>query len=193
MARPDALRSALLLPVVALGVLSAACSDGVLAPTPTSTLTALPTASPTATATAAPLGEDGHERIEVRIDGLVIEAEVARTSEERAQGLSGRSALPESAGMLFVFQEERRPGFWMKGMRFPLDFIWISRDRRVVDITRDVPPPEPGTLDGALPLYQPAEPVLYVLEVNAGIVGEAGLRVGDAVTFEPEVAEEGAP
>ena len=188
MARPDALRSALLLPIVALGVLSAACSDGALAPTPASTLTALSNASPT----AAQVGEDGHERIEVRIDGLVIEAEVARTPEERAQGLSGRSSLPESAGMLFVFQEERRPGFWMKGMRFPLDFIWISRDRRVADITRDVPPPEPGTPDGALLLYQPAEPVLYVLEVNAGIVGEAGLRVGEAVTFEPEVEEEGA-
>ncbi len=186
MARPDALRSALLLPIVALGVLFAACSDGALAPTPTSTLTALPTA------TAAQVGEDGLEPIEVRIDGLVIEAEVARTPEERAQGLSGRPALSENAGMLFVFQEERRPAFWMKGMRFPLDFIWISRDRRVVDITRDVPPPEPGTPDNALPLYQPAEPVLYVLEVNAGIVGEMGLRVGDAVTFEPEVAEEGA-
>ncbi|MFN3487243.1 MAG: nucleotide-binding domain containing protein, partial [Planctomycetota bacterium] len=75
-------------------------------------------------------------RVEVRIGRLVIDAEVARTAEERAQGLSGRDSLAEDAGMLFVLEREHVPSFWMKGMRFPLDFVWVSAEGRVVDLLR---------------------------------------------------------
>ena len=128
------------------------------------------------------------ERVEVHIGGLVVEAEVARTSEERRQGLSGRSSLPDDGGMLFVFQEEGRPGFWMRAMRFPLDFIWISGDGLVVDLTEDVPPPEPGVLDEDLPRYQPDAPVLYVLEVDAGVIRQSGVQAGDVVIFKPDIS-----
>ncbi len=128
------------------------------------------------------------ERIEVRIGELVIDAEVARTPEERGQGLSGRSSLPDEGGMLFVFQQEGQPGFWMREMRFPLDFIWISQDGLVMDLTEDVPPPDAGVPDEPLPRYQPDAPVLYVLEVNAGIIRQSGVQVGDAVTFKPDIS-----
>ena len=130
----------------------------------------------------------GSEGFEVHIGGLVVEAEVASTAEERSQGLSGRSSLPDDGGMLFVFQEEGQPGFWMRAMRFPLDFIWISRDGRVVDLTEDVPPPEPGVPDEELPFYRPDAPVLYVLEVNAGVIRQSGVQVGDVVTFKPDIS-----
>ena len=133
------------------------------------------------------------EGVNVRIDGLVIEAELARTPEERARGLSGRESLADDAGMLFVFQAEGQHAFWMRGMRFPLDFVWVSSARRVVDMTENVPPPAPGVPDANLPRYQPAEPVLYVLEVNAGVVREAGLQLGDLVTFEPDISMERTP
>lgn len=129
--------------------------------------------------------------VEVRIGGLVIDAEQARSQEDRVQGLSGRESLAADAGMLFVFDEERQPGFWMLEMRFPLDFIWISGDGIVVDLTEDVPPPAPGTPDSDLPLYRPDMPVRYVLEVNAGVVRTAGVRVGDAVRFEPDISQDG--
>ena len=126
------------------------------------------------------------EGTKVRIGDLTIQAELARTPEERARGLSGRPSLPEDGGMLFVLSEERRPAFWMLDMRFPLDFIWVSSDGRVADLTQDVPPPEPGA--SQLPRYQPVRPVLYVLEVNAGTVRRAGVEIGDAVTFDPPVS-----
>jgi len=91
------------------------------------------------------------EGVNVRIDGLVIEAELARTPEERARGLSGRESLAGDAGMLFVFQAEGQHAFWMRGMRFSLDFIWISSARRVVDMTENVPPPAPGETHAARP------------------------------------------
>ena len=94
--------------------------------------------------------------------------------------------MPLDEGMLFIFESEGQHSFWMRGMLFPLDFIWISGDRLIVDITMDVPPPEPGVPDGELPRYRSDHPVLYVLEVNAGVVREAGAQIGDLVTFEPE-------
>lgn len=133
------------------------------------------------------------DRIEVRIGRLVVQAELARTAEERAQGLSGRDSLPEDAGMLFVFPDDMQSAFWMKGMRFPLDFIWISRDLRVVAVTENVPPPAPGAWDDELPRYISSAPVLYTLEVNAGAIRQSGVRVGDTVTFEPDISEEEAP
>lgn len=153
--------------VVALAAVAAACGDG------TSSGNATPT-------------PDALVGTKVRIGELSIQAEVARTPEERGQGLSERPSLPDDGGMLFVFPDERRPGFWMRGMRFALDFIWISRDRRVVDLTQDVPPPEPDA--SQLPLYRPAQPVLYVLEVNAGTIRQFGVQVGDTVTLEPPVS-----
>ena len=140
---------------------------------------------------AAACGGGSAERIEVRIGGLVITAELARTAGERTKGLSGRPSLPEDAGMLFVFPSEQQPTFWMKDMRFPLDFVWISADHHVVAVTANVPPPAPGTPDGALPEYSPDRPVLYALEVNGGVTARSGVLAGDLVTFTPDVPTEG--
>lgn len=129
--------------------------------------------------------ERAPERVAVRIDGLVINAEVARTPDERERGLSGRASLPRDEGMLFVFEEVGRHTFWMRGMRFALDFVWITDDGTVAEITPDVPPPRPNTPERELALYTPTTPVRYVLEVNAGLADAAGVAVGDAVTFDP--------
>ena len=117
---------------------------------------------------------------------------MASTPEERGPGLGGRTSMPLDQGMLFIFPSERQPSFWMRGMLFPLDFVWISGDRIVVDITEGVPLPEPGVPDVELPRYRPDQAVLYVLEVNAGVVREAGVQIGDTVTFEPEALLEPA-
>lgn len=137
-------------------------------------------------ARAEPSATNAPDRVEITIGGLVIDAEVARTAEQRQLGLGGRDALPRDEGMLFAFEAEGQPSFWMRGMRFPLDFVWISSDGRVVDLTEDVPAPEPGVPDSELEQFGPSAPVLYVLEVNAGVVAEGGVQVGDTVTFDPE-------
>ncbi len=170
MPRANTARHLLLtLSVITLGLLGVACDPATLTYTPAPTLTV----------------EDDIERIRVRIDGLTVRAEMARTPEERRLGLGGRPSMPLDEGMLFIFQSEGQHSFWMRGMLFPLDYIWISSDRVVVDITVDVPI-EPGVPDGGLPQYRPDQAVLHMLEVNAGVVREAGVQIGDAVTFEPE-------
>lgn len=106
--------------------------------------------------------------------------EIADTDAKRQQGLSGRDPLPVNAGMLFLFPKPAQHSFWMKDMKFALDFLWI-RESRIVDITRNVPPPKPGTPLNQLEHYAPSEDVDAVLEVNAGTIASLGIATGDAV------------
>jgi uncharacterized membrane protein (UPF0127 family) len=76
----------------------------------------------------------------VIIAGVRLSVEVADTPAERGRGLSGREMLPENSGMLFVFDTPGRYGFWMYGMKFPLDIIWIDERLRVVYFVENAQP-----------------------------------------------------
>jgi uncharacterized protein len=111
---------------------------------------------------------------EFRVGDDSFRVEIADSPPARTQGLSGRESLDVDAGMLFVFAEEQVQGFWMKGMNFPLDIIWI-RGGTVVGIDANLPPNN----NQDRPLYFSPEPVDQVLEVNAGEAARRGIQVGD--------------
>jgi len=112
---------------------------------------------------------------EVKIGNQVFTVEVANSPASRARGLSGRQGLKDSEGMLFVFEEPVVPSFWMKGMRFPIDIIWIRSDK-VVGFEKNAPPAT-SINSGQTKIYSPNEPVDRVLEVNAGTVSKFGIRI----------------
>jgi uncharacterized membrane protein (UPF0127 family) len=114
----------------------------------------------------------------VRIRGTIIKVEVAATEAQKQKGLGNRTHLPQDSGMLFPYDHKEQYNFWMKAMQFPLDFIWID-DKTVADITRNVPPKQGNTI----PIVTPAVPVDTVLEVNAGVVDQLGIQIGDTVEF----------
>jgi uncharacterized protein len=94
--------------------------------------------------------------------------------------LGYRDSLPIDTGMLFVYDHPERYGFWMKGMRFPLDFIWINGNK-VADLSPNILQP---VSDAVQPVsLAPAVPADKVLEVNAGVIESLGIRVGDLVQF----------
>ncbi len=115
----------------------------------------------------------------VVINDHVIPVEVAVTPQEKSKGLGERDSLAADIGMLFPYDRKDRWQFWMKGMRFALDFIWID-GTTVADITENVAAPS-GEIN--LPVYQPKVPVDKVLEVNAGLVKKYGIQIGDTVKF----------
>lgn len=106
------------------------------------------------------------ERVEVPV-------EVADTEDERQTGLMGRAALPEDAGMLFVFDSEQQLSFWMKDTLIPLSIAFMDSEGRIVDIQDMQPLDETPHLS--------AEPAQYALEVNQGFFAAWGIQVGDWV------------
>lgn len=115
---------------------------------------------------------------EATIKGRTFTLEVADTSAKREKGLGDRDSLSADHGMYFPFSVAQYWTFWMKGMRFPIDIVWIQ-DGKVVDIDADVPTPQIAPLE----TYSPAAPADAVLELNAGVAEEIGLQAGDAICF----------
>lgn len=106
--------------------------------------------------------------------------EEVRTNEEKRKGLAGHKPLSDSRGMLFIMDPNESSAFWMKGMTFPIDIIWI-KNNKVIYIVESVPAPKPGQSDGALPIYSPPEKAEYVLEVKAGMVNKYKFFIGQEV------------
>lgn len=114
----------------------------------------------------------------ITVDNQEFSVEVARTEVEITQGLSNRTALG-SDGMLFVIDPPRIPSFWMKGMSFPLDIIWI-RNGKIIKIDHGVPVFMQQVVNP--PTYQPPSAVDHVLELPAGVAKTLGFKVGSTFT-----------
>lgn len=116
----------------------------------------------------------------LKIGEQEFQIEVAKDDASRMRGLSGREYLAPDQGMLFIFDTAGNHGFWMKGMKFPLDILWV-RDNRIVGITQNIP-----TSNKMFPSsYYPQAPADMVLELNAGTVQKYDLKVGDSVETNP--------
>lgn len=107
-----------------------------------------------------------------------LKCEVADSDFERQKGLMGRNTLKDNEGMLFVFEQEGFYSLWMKNMKIPLDIIWISEDKKVVDITTNALP-----CQASCESLIPAEAVKFALEVNSGSAKQHGIQVGDIARF----------
>jgi len=112
----------------------------------------------------------------VLLHGEKIFVEIADTEEKREKGLSGRDSIGEDEGMLFLFLQKGKYGFWMKGMKFPIDIIWISGNK-VVGVEKNVNP-QIDTLEQDLKVYSPQEDVDKVLEIKAGESEKFGISSG---------------
>jgi uncharacterized membrane protein (UPF0127 family) len=108
-----------------------------------------------------------------------IYLEVADSPDTKAQGLSGREGLAANEGMLFMFEKPSSYSFWMKGMKFNLDFVFINGNR-VVAIAENVPYPQ-GC--GAPQTVQAGVAFDKALEINQGEIERLGIQVGDMVEF----------
>jgi hypothetical protein len=110
-------------------------------------------------------------------NGHVINVEIADTPTAHVRGLSGRTSLADGWGMLFVFPERDIHSFWMGGMTFPLDILWIDDHRVVEVVTLDAP-----TAARPIPAsHTPSSVAEWVLELNAGEAERMGIRPGTRI------------
>ncbi len=108
------------------------------------------------------------------INSHCFSIEIADSPEERTRGLMYRQWLDPDSGMLFIFEEAGRHGFWMKNTYIPLDILWINETKHIIFISKNVSP----CTNVTCPVISPPEDAKYVLEINAG---RAQFEIGDKV------------
>ncbi len=119
---------------------------------------------------------------EIVVGSNTLTVELVDSPETLSRGLGYRDEIG-SDGMLFLLPERKTPVFWMKGMRFAIDIVWIDAGA-VVEITRNIPnPPSDKLPDKNLPRYSPSTLVMMVLELPAGEAERLGIKIGDQVSW----------
>ena len=109
---------------------------------------------------------------------LVLEVDLALTAKAQARGLMEVEEIPDDYGMVFLWSDSGKHGFYMKDTLIPLDIAWWNAEGEIVDIqTMD-----PCTEDPCK-TYVPAGNPIGAVEVNAGLLESKGVEVGDRVTL----------
>jgi uncharacterized membrane protein (UPF0127 family) len=104
---------------------------------------------------------------------LRVVASVADTEKARVRGLAGRT-LTAGEGILYDFGDRRPVRMWTKDDRVPLDMAFLGDEGVVAYMRHDLAPGDETPVHSRVP-------VRYVLEVPAGTLEGAGVKVGDAV------------
>ncbi len=108
------------------------------------------------------------------VSGHTWNLELALTSEQRYQGLSGRTSLADDAGMLFVYEDPQVLEFCMRGCFIDLDIAFLDGQGVVVAThTMKAESDRVGRVT-----YSSGQPAQYALEVAAGSLARHNVTVG---------------
>lgn len=95
-----------------------------------------------------------------------------RTPLSRALGLMGKKGLPPGGGLII----EPCSGVVSFFMRFPIDVVFLDKDRKVVHLVEDMKPWKTSKVLRAAKL---------VVELPSGTVATTGTQLGDSISIEP--------
>ena len=73
-------------------------------------------------------------KVNIEFKNITIKAKVVSSKKDMTKGLSGTESLPKKEGMLFVWNKETNSYMVMKDMNYDLDFIFLDKDNKVLDI-----------------------------------------------------------
>ena len=119
-----------------------------------------------------------NDKIDISIynKNITFNVEVAKTIEERRSGLMYRKKLLNNEGMLFVFPQERIIQLWMRNTYIPLDVIFISENKVIVDLKKNMEKLSETIVESKVKSR-------YALEFNAGLINKLDIKIGDKVLF----------
>ena len=118
----------------------------------------------------------------IKIQNKQYNVKEAKTKEELRQGLKGIESLSENEGMLFYMPDKlSQEVFTMKGVKIPLDIIFINQDQEVIDVRTNCKPEQKYVVSSTENIEE-GDYIAYVLEVNAN----SGIKVGDTLDLEED-------
>ena len=109
-------------------------------------------------------------RIQLSAGMHLIDTQLATTDQQRATGLMFRKEMPQTEGMLFVFEQASQQCFWMKNTLLPLSAAFVADDGTIVNLVEM----KPQTTDS----HCSTQPVRFVLEMNQGWFAKKGIKPG---------------
>ena len=112
--------------------------------------------------------------IATRKGSHAFNVEVMRDDESRSRGLMYRRSMATDHGMLFDFETVAPVAMWMKNTYLSLDMLFIRPDGSIARIAADTEPQSTRVIPSG-------EPVVAVLELNAGTAAKLGIAAGDKV------------
>ena len=109
----------------------------------------------------------------IKLGGQEYDIFIAKSEEQKKQGLQNFKSLPSDEGMLFVINESNpvETFFHMHNVPFPLDLIFLDDELKVLDVKRGNP--EDDRIEGI---------ASYVLEVNA----DSGIKKGEEAELDDD-------
>ena len=108
---------------------------------------------------------------------LEFDVYLAEDFEQHRQGLMFVRTMPETTGMLFVYDSDEIHSMWMKNTFISLDMVFARGDGAVSSVIRNT---TPRTLNS----HRSTEPVRYVLELNAGTTRRLGIGSNSRLLWE---------
>lgn len=118
--------------------------------------------------------------VTIKLGGKKYEVLVAKTEEEKTEGLQNIESLEDNEGMIFVYDEPQDLDFWMKDTMIPLDIIFIDEDCEVISVKLG----KPNSTD-----YLSEKNAKYVVELNAN----SGVKKDDVLVLPEDFDEEEHP
>lgn len=112
----------------------------------------------------------------IKLGGQEYDIFIAKTEDQKKQGLQNFKSLPKDEGMLFVINESNpvETFFHMHNVPFPLDLIFMDDEFKVLDVKKGNP--EDDKIEGI---------ASYVLEINA----DSGIKPGDEADIDDDDEE----
>ena len=117
-----------------------------------------------------------YNKQEILINGKKIIMDVADDKCKIELGLSGTKEIKNSQGMLFVFDKIGNYGFWMKGMNYSIDVLWVDDDLSIIGIEKNLNPDTYPNIFGQKYLFK------YVVELPSGFSDENNIVVGNKIS-----------
>ncbi|MFA5871348.1 MAG: DUF192 domain-containing protein [Parcubacteria group bacterium] len=116
---------------------------------------------------------DGNPIKNIYVKNVPVKVEVVNSKEKIEKGLAGRASISPGRGMLFLMPNSDYQKFWMKGMQFSIDIIWISQDK-VTGCEKNISPQDDR-------IFTSPAPSSSVLEVPEGFCDKNMISVNDSI------------
>ncbi len=102
---------------------------------------------------------------------------IANNDSLRAYGLMNLRKLPQTYGMLFLFDDNQHIAMWMRNTLIPLDMIFIDNNNQVIGYHQNAQPKSEKIIEAPAGTNK-------VLEINAGLIKKFGIKKGFHIAIE---------